>query len=193
MFKFNTKTICRTGIMAALYVLLTMVSVKAGNLHITFASLPVVVTAVLFGPLQAGIVAFLGEFMNQMLTYGFTATTVLWLIPPALRGLIIGAVAMRLAKTARLLDSRPVPFYITGVCAALVTTASNTFVIWLDSMIYHFYSFAYVFGDALIRFVTGMITAVLIVTVSIPLVRFLRRQPFLQRISGPSKREAKRI
>jgi len=178
--RFNTRTICRVAIMAALYVLLTMISVKMGNLHITFASLPVVVTAVLFGPVEACVTALLGEFLNQMLSYGFTATTVLWLIPPAVRGLIIGAAALRLMKSGRPMDSRPAVFYTACAGAAVCTTVCNTAVIWLDSVIYHYYTFAYVFGDMLVRFVTGMITAVLIATVAIPLVRFLRRQRFTQ-------------
>ena len=178
--RFNTRTICRIAIMAALYVLLTMVSVKMGNLHITFASLPVVVTAALFGPVEACTVALLGEFLNQMLTYGFTATTVLWLIPPALRGLIIGAAALRLMKSSRPLESRPVLLYAVCAGAAVCTTACNSAVIWLDSVIYHYYTFAYVFGDMLIRFVTGMITAVLVATLAIPLLRFLRRQRFMR-------------
>ena len=178
--RFNTRTICRVAIMAALYVLLTMISVKMGNLHITFASLPVVVTAVLFGPVEACVTALMGEFLNQMLSYGFTATTVLWLIPPAVRGLIIGAAALRLMKSGRPMDSRPAVFYTACAGAAVCTTVCNTAVIWLDSVIYHYYTFAYVFGDMLVRFVTGMITAVLIATVAIPLVRFLRRQRFAQ-------------
>ena len=178
--RFNARTICRTAIMAALYVLLTMISVKMGNIHVTFASLPVVVTAVLFGPVEAGVVALLGEFLNQMLAYGFTATTVLWLIPPAVRGLIIGTVALRLMKSNRLLDSRPLLFYVACAGAAVCTTVCNTAVIWLDSIIYHYYTFVYVFGDMIIRFVTGMVTAVLIATVAIPLLRFLRRQRFMQ-------------
>jgi ECF transporter S component (folate family) len=174
--RIATARICRTAVLTALYVLLTMVSVRAGNLHVTFASLPVVVCALLFGPAEAGTVALLGEFLNQMLSYGFTATTVLWLLPPAVRGLIIGAAAVRALRSGRPLELRPAVFYAVCVCAAAVTTICNTAVIYLDSRIYHYYAFAYVFGDAAVRFVTGMITAAVVATVSMPLVRLLRRQ-----------------
>ena len=55
-------------------------------------------------------------------------------------------------------------------------TAANTAVIWADSVIYGYYSFAIVFGAAAVRFVTGIIAAVLVATVAMPLVKLLRRQ-----------------
>lgn len=174
--KGKVQTICRIGIMTALYVLLNMLSIRAGNLHITFSSLPVIVMALLFGPLEAAAVALLGELLNQMLYYGFTATTILWLIPPAVRGLIIGAFAYRLWKTRRPLETRHILYYVVCVCAAVCTTTCNTVVIWIDSLVYHYYSFPIVFGDAAVRFVTGMISAVVISTIALPLVHFLQHQ-----------------
>lgn len=181
MSKTKVKAICRVGIMAALYVLLTMLSIKAGNLHITFASLPVVVVALLYGPIEGTTVALIGEFLNQMLSYGFTVTTGLWLIPPAVRGLIIGLVAMRMWSSPRPLENRPAVYYSVCIGAAVVTTVCNTAIIWLDSHIYHYYTFAAVFGDAAARFVAGMVTAVVISTIAMPLVRLLRRQGLVQK------------
>lgn len=92
MSKFNTRTLCRVAMLAALYVLLNnTIAIKAGNLRITFASLPVVLSALLFGPLESAVTALAGEFINQLIGgYGITATTALWLIPPAVRGVVIG-------------------------------------------------------------------------------------------------------
>lgn len=176
MSKFHARTMCRVAVLAALYVLLNMVSIRAGNLRITFASLPVVVSALLFGPLEAALAALLGEFLNQMLSYGFTATTALWLVPPAIRGLIVGAAAMGLWKSGRPLESRPV--LCGGVCvlAALGTTAANTLVIWLDSVLYGYYTAVYVFGDLLYRLGSGTVIAIIIATVAMPLTALLRRQ-----------------
>lgn len=181
MSKINVKALCRVGIMAALYVLLTSLSIKAGNLRITFASLPVVVLALLYGPFEGAAVALIGEFLNQVLSYGFTVTTGLWLIPPAVRGVIIGLVAMRLWTSARPLESRPAVYYPVCIGAAVVTTICNTAIIWLDSHIYHYYTFAAVFGTAAARFVASMVTAVVISTIAMPLVRLLRRQGLVQK------------
>lgn len=169
------RMMCYIGVMAALYVVLALfVSIRAGNLRITFASLPVIVTAVLFGPGAGAAVALVGEFFNQLLSYGLSPTMPLWILPPALRGLAVGLAARWLARGGKLPESRPVPYYACIVGAALLTTAANTVVIWLDSVFWGYYSFAYVFGDTVSRLVTGVVTAVLMATASIPLVRVLR-------------------
>lgn len=188
-FLRNVHILCRLGILTALYVLLTMISIRAGNLRVTFASLPVVVSALLYGPWEAAVTALLGEFLNQMLTYGFTATTVLWLIPPAVRGITVGLCALRLRRTERPLEYRPGLYYIACVAAALATTVCNTAVIWLDSLLYHYYTFAYVFGDGLLRLFTGVITAVCVASVAMPLTRLLRRQGL---VSGVHKEAVRR-
>ena len=72
-----------TGMLAALYLALNLVGFRAWSFHVTFASLPVVVGALLFGPVEGMLIAFIGEFFNQLLSYGVTPTTALWLIPPA--------------------------------------------------------------------------------------------------------------
>ena len=155
MSKINTRALCRVAMLAALYVLLNnTIAIKAGNLRITFASLPVVLSALLFGPLESVLTAFVGEFINQLIGgYGITATTALWLIPPAVRGAVIGAAAL-----------------------ALCTTVSNTLVIALDALIYHYYSRAYVFGELLYRLGSGVLIAVIVATVALPMASLLRRQ-----------------
>lgn len=178
----KTKLMCRIAMTGALCFVLTLVSVKLGNLHISFASLPIAVSALLFGPFEAAAAALIGELLSQMLTYGFTATTLLWLIPPCLRAIIIGLSARRcLTDSSRRLEDRPAMLFAVFLTAASVTTVSNTAVIWLDSILYGYYTFAYVFGDFIIRLATGLITAVGIGAVSMPLVRTLRRIPSFTR------------
>ena len=85
----KTRRMCYAALLAAMYVPLSLyVAVQVGNVRISFGSLPVVVSALLFGPVEAVTVAMVGEFFKQLLTYGVTYTTVLYLIPPALRGLV---------------------------------------------------------------------------------------------------------
>ncbi|WP_298023550.1 folate family ECF transporter S component [uncultured Dysosmobacter sp.] len=178
MSKFNTRTTCTIAVLAAMYVPLSLfLSVQGpNNLKFSFGSLPVVVAALLMGPVEAALTAFIGEFLKQLLSYGFTATTLLWTIPTMLRGLVIGAAAIRFKRTAKPLTARPILCNIVCIAAAVITTAANTLVIWLDSVIYGYYSFAYVFGATAARFVTGMITSVLVALVAVPLVYLLERQ-----------------
>ena len=169
MSKFNTRTTCTIAVLAAMYVPLSLfLSVQGpNNLKFSFGSLPVVVAALLMGPVEAALTAFIGEFLKQLLSYGFTAM---------LRGLVIGAAAIRFKRTAKPLTARPILCNIVCIAAAVITTAANTLVIWLDSVIYGYYSFAYVFGATAARFVTGMITSVLVALVAVPLVYLLERQ-----------------
>ena len=115
------------------------------------------------------------ELLNQLLgPYGITATTLLWLLPPVIYGLILGQAARKLPGEP--LENRPAACYIVCILAALVRSAGNTAVIWADSVIYGYYTFALVFGAVAIRFLTGMAAAVLVATVVMPLVRLLRRR-----------------
>ena len=106
MSRFNTKSMCRIAVLAALYVpLAVFVAIQIGNVRISFGSLPVVVSALLFGPVEAVLVAGIGEFFKQLLTYGVTATTVLYLIPPALRGAYAPVLEERDSETAALVKA----------------------------------------------------------------------------------------
>jgi len=169
---------CHAALLAAMYVPLSLyVAVRMGNVHISFGSLPVVTAALLFGPLDAAIVALVGEFFKQLLTYGVTYTTVLYLIPPALRGLVIGAAAVLVRQRGggRLEERR---WLCYGVCvaAAVCTTIGNTLVNWLDSVLMKYYFPGLILGDLVYRLIVGMANAVIIASVAIPLVRLLRRR-----------------
>ena len=93
---------CYAALLAAMYLPLSLyAAVQVGNVRISFGSLPVVAAALLFGPVDAVIVAMVGEFYKQLLTYGITYTTVLYLIPPALQGLVVGISLLALAAVLR--------------------------------------------------------------------------------------------
>ena len=70
--RFTAKRIAINAVLVALYIGLSMFSFILGGVKITLEGLPVVICAIVFGPIDAVIVGFLGEFVNQMLTFGFT-------------------------------------------------------------------------------------------------------------------------
>lgn len=179
MSKFNAKRICYIALLAAMYYVLNLLEIRTpGNLHVTLDALPLMVSALLLGPVDAALVAFFGELLNQVIgPYGITATTLLWVLPPVIYALIIGVVAKGQKKP---METRVVFCYVVCILAAVVRSAGNTLVIWADSVIYGYYSFAIVFGAAAIRFVTGIVAAVLVATVAMPLVRILRKQKNLR-------------
>ena len=152
-------------------------AVQVGNVRISFGSLPVVAAALLFGPVDAVIVAMVGEFFKQLLTYGVTYTTVLYLIPPALRGLVVGLGALALLSLrGQRLEERRVLCYAVCIVAAVCTTLGNTLVNWLDSVLMGYYFPGLILGDFVWRLVVGMINAVVMSSLAIPLVKALRQR-----------------
>lgn len=174
--KLSTKTMAMVGVMAALYVVLSAyVSIKIGNIRITFASLTTLLMATLFGPMEGVLVAFIGEFINQMLSYGFSVTLFLWLLPPMIRAFTAGMLVKAISKDGKYPEDRVPLFNICLIIAALVTTTVNTFVIWADAKIYGYYSFAYVFGQTVTRFITGIVTAVVISLIITAIIKPIRK------------------
>ena len=151
-------------------------AVQMGNVRISFGSLPVVAAALLFGPVDAVIVAMVGEFFKQILTYGVTYTTVLYLIPPALRGLVVGLAAVLALRQGQRLEDRRALCYAVCVAAALCTTVGNTLVNWLDSVLMGYYFPGLILGDLVWRLIVGMLNAVVMASLAIPLVKTLRKR-----------------
>jgi len=84
MRKINTRTIVYLGVLAALEIVLNrFLSINAWNIKIGFNFVPIAVAAILFGPIPAGIVGALGDFLGAILfpigPYfpGFTLTSFL--------------------------------------------------------------------------------------------------------------------
>ncbi len=168
----NTKTrkITLTAILAALYLVLSFFSIDLRYMKISLAGLPVCLGAFLCGPLVGFEAGFLGAFLEQLLRYGFSATTLLWILPPACRGLLIGWYVRRLKFNVSSAQTAFILFI-----SAILLTILNTIVIYLDSRLYGYYSFAYVFGNVITRIITGSVTALLYWLVMPPLLRAMRR------------------
>mgnify|MGYP002512143415 CR=1 FL=1 len=98
----TAKRLAMDAVLIALYVALSMLAIVLGGFKLTFEHLPVIICAVMFGPVDAMLVGGLGELINQMLTFGFTPTTILWMTPAMFRGLSMGLCAKFLAKYAGL-------------------------------------------------------------------------------------------
>lgn len=177
MPKMNVKRMCYAALLAAMYLPLSLyAAVQVGNVRISFGSLPVVAAALLFGPVDAMIVAMVGEFFKQLLTYGVTYTTVLYLIPPALRGVVVGLGALLVLRRGQRLEERRAVCYAVCIAAAVCTTVGNTLINWLDSVIFGYYTPALIFGDLVWRLIVGMINAVVMASLAMPLVKILRKQ-----------------
>lgn len=110
-----------------------------------------------------------GELGVQLLTYGFSYTTPLWLIPSAARGVLLG-LAFRYGYAAGR------KFYTANITVAFVVTLLNTFIIYLDSVLLGYYSWAYVFGGFAIRIISSVITAIVVGILAISVYKSLKGQ-----------------
>ena len=93
--KNTIKLICLSGIMAAMYVGLDFLAVSVsagfgGTLKISLSGLPVIIVAIFGGPIWGAATGFIGAFIGQMITYGMSATTILWILPAVARGISMG-------------------------------------------------------------------------------------------------------
>ena len=167
----STRKLVVIAMMVAVYVVLNTVgTIRLGWINISVSALPIIVGALLYGPGGGLMVGLVGAFLGQLMTYGVTATTVLWIIPHAVRGLLIGLYAKRCGYEL----SRK---QLVGVLivTSLVVTLLNTGAIYLDSVIYGYYTYAYVFGKVGIRIVSGAVTAVAMAFVTPPVLDMLKR------------------
>jgi ECF transporter S component (folate family) len=82
--RFNTRILTTLALLTAIEIVLSrFLSINAWNIKIGFSFIPIVVAAILYGPIEAGIVAALGDFIGAILfpigAYfpGFTLTAFL--------------------------------------------------------------------------------------------------------------------
>jgi len=167
---FDAKKMCIIAVMAAMFVVLEMLSISTGNsMKITFSGLPVIITSVVFGPVSGMATGLLGSFISQMLRYGFSVTTVLWILPAGVRGLSMG---LMFAAFKRRLEWKSIG--ISVIVSSAAVTAFNTLAIFVDSKIYGYYSFDVVFGMTMFRVISSVLTAVVYILVLMPILNALK-------------------
>lgn len=159
--KNGLKMLCLAGVMAALYVGLDFLAVSVsapfgGNLKISLSGLPVIVVAIFGGPLWGAACGFVGAFIGQLLSYGITATTLLWILPAVARGLLMGFL-FRLFKRSL----KPGILNLETSISSLLVTALNTGAMLVEQKLYGYYSsYLAIFLAVPTRVVAGIVTAI---------------------------------
>ena len=90
VLKLHTKWTARR--LAADAMFAAMVTVL-GLVSITIEAMPVFLGALMLGPVDGMVIGGIGTLLYQLLSYGVTATTALWIAPYVLLGLCVGAVS----------------------------------------------------------------------------------------------------
>ena len=165
----KTKQLAMDGMLSAMCAVLGYLALDMGNLKVTFETLPILLGALMFGPLDGLVIGGVGTLIYQLLRYGISVTTPLWILPYVLCGLIVGGFAKGKHFT---LSRRQI--LILVLLNELLITVLNTGVIYVDSKIFHYYSPAYVFGSLALRLVICVGKAIAFGLALPPILRAVR-------------------
>lgn len=130
----KTRQLATDAVLSAMCAVLGAVAIDLNSIKITLESFPVLLGALLFGPVDGMAIGFVGTLLYQLLRYGVSVTTVLWILPYALAGLVVGWYAK---KRDFRLTARQTVLIVT--IAEVLVTALNTGVMYLDSRIYGYW------------------------------------------------------
>lgn len=130
----NVKQLVLDAMLAAMCAVLGFLAIDLQGIKITFEGFPVLVGALLFGPGDGLVIGAVGTFLYQMIRYGFTATTLLWVLPYALSGLFVGLYA----KHKKFTMGKKQIFWL-AIINEIVITIINTGSILADAKMYGWY------------------------------------------------------
>jgi len=152
--QIKTKQLATDAMLAAMCAALGYLALDTGTMKVTFESLPILLGALLFGPVDGALIGLVGTGIYQLLRYGVSATTLLWMLPYVLCGLLVGCYAkrQRFALTGK-------QILLAVMLNELLITALNTGVIYLDSKLYAYWFPGYVSAALTVRFVIGIAKA----------------------------------
>ena len=170
----NTKRLASLAMFIAIYCVLSILTpIKLVNFKFTFEAFPILVASLFLGPIDGLIVGGIGSFIYQLLFsgYGITATTILWILPHAISGLVVGIYAK--SKNFNL-NYKQICFIC--IVSALLVTAFNSLALYVDSKLYGYYSYTLVFGSITIKVITGIILSIVYCGVLPKLISFLKKK-----------------
>lgn len=169
----KTRRLVTDALCAAIYVVLSnLVGLNLGPVKLSLDGFPILLGAVLFGPVDGFVIGFLGNFISQLLgPYGISATTVLWALPPAVLGLFVGFGAKKLGHKALSVKTAGLMVFI----GLLIDTTLTTGVMWVDCLVYQ-YSFVTYAPYIIWRYAADVIKAVVYALLLPPVARALRKE-----------------
>ena len=178
---FTVIQLVTDAMLCAICAVLGYLAIDLTSIKITFESLPILIAALLFGPVDGITVGAVGTLIYQYLRYGFTATTFLWMLPYIVLGFIAGFYAKK--KNFRM--SATELGVLTVICE-LVVTLLNTLVILIDSKIYVWYYPTLITGSLVIRLIVCIAKAIVFGVILYPLLTAIRRNGGLKYPSSQS-------
>ena len=116
-------------------------AVEAEEAAVPIAGILYGIAGFLLGPECGLAVGTLGTFIYQMIMYGFSATTALWILPYSILGLVCGLYARK-----HNYDLSAKQYFVMTMLCEFMVTILNTGTIYIDSHIYGYYTPALIIG-----------------------------------------------
>ena len=170
MKKITTRQLCIDAMLAALCAVLGYLAIDIISVKVTLEGIPVLIGALLFGPVDGVLIGGVGTFVYQVIRYGFTPTTPLWILPYVVYGLGMGFYA----KAVKFNFSNRIASTIAIIIGEGVVTAINTLALYIDSKMFGYYSPGFITGALAIRIVICICKAIILALVIPSLVTRLK-------------------
>lgn len=132
MKKIKTYDIVLSSSLAAISILLELISVETGTTKFSLYGFPILISGMLFGPLVGSLTGIVVGFVTQLVSqYGLTITTPLWMLAPLFWGLVSGIFSLIFKKQYNSI------LRIACVCisTSLAVLGINTLALYLDGLI----------------------------------------------------------
>ena len=156
----------------AIFVVLSIYgTINLSGMKITLQNIPMYVGAISLGSVAGATIGFAGMFINQILTYGFTATTLFWVLPQT----IVGGVCGYLFENKKVKVGGGLKFWICIITLQVVLTILNTVVIAIDAFVFGYYSFIVVFGPLILRMMVSILTGIVFCIIIPVIIRMTKK------------------
>ena len=167
----RTQQLVMDALLAAMCVVLGFLSIRIGNImKVSLEDFPVIFAAMMFGPIDGMSVAAVGIFLYQLLSYGITATTALWILP----FVVVGGLAGWYAKKSNYRNT-PKQIFVTFIVSEILICLLNTGAIYADSKIFGYYYPTIITSMILIRLVTALGKGVVLGFISPPILKAMSK------------------
>lgn len=174
------------AMLCSIYIVLGFISIPLGGIKLTIEGLPIFIAGFLYGPREGVIVGFIGPFIYQMLNYGFTPTTILWILPHIATGLLAGCFKYGnyalevLTEKKKNVEKYVRNYYQTEICiyiclVNILSTLINSVALYADSKMFGYYNEILITGTLGIKIAIGIIKGIVYGLIIPDIIKRLRR------------------
>ena len=170
MNSFKTRQLVIDAMLAAICAVLGYLAFSSNNLKVSFEGFPVIIAALLFGPVSGGLVGFVGIFIYQVVRYGLMLSTPMWVLPYVVSGVFLGVVAKKKDFNLSKKD-----YWIYIIANELLVSVINSIGVFIDGHAFGYYTPQSYAISTLIRFAIALLKAVLYVQILPPIINTLKK------------------